>query len=225
MTVNPFIYKKATINYLKDLTYVGSIATVPMVIAVSPKLQINTLGELIALAKTKELYFGSAGIGSQIHMANENFLYAAGIHATHVPYKGENPALNDLIAGQIDFMAGNFPATGGFAKSGQVKAVAVTSLRRLKQLPNVPTVAESAIPGFENTGWYALAVPAGTPSAIINKIYSATEKSFSAPSLVANMDTNGLTPLLMNGREVDTKIKSESITWDKVIKARNIPTQ
>ena len=225
MTVNPFIYKKATINYLKDLTYVGSIATVPMVIAVSPKLQINTIGELIALAKTKELYFGSAGIGSQIHMANENFLYAAGIHATHVPYKGENPALNDLIAGQIDFMAGNFPATGGFAKSGQVKAVAVTSLRRLKQLPNVPTVTESAIPGFENTGWYALAVPAGTPSAIINKIYSATEKSFSAPSLVANMDTNGLTPLLMNGREVDTKIKSESITWDKVIKARNIPTQ
>ena len=173
----------------------------------------------------RDSYFGSAGIGSQIHMANENFLYAAGIHATHVPYKGENPALNDLIAGQIDFMAGNFPATGGFAKSGQVKAVAVTSLRRLKQLPNVPTVAESAIPGFENTGWYALAVPAGTPSAIINKIYSATEKSFSAPSLVANMDTNGLTPLLMNGREVDTKIKSESITWDKVIKARNIPTQ
>jgi tripartite-type tricarboxylate transporter receptor subunit TctC len=126
MTVNPFIYRKATINYLKDLTYITTIATVPMVIAVSPKLPVNTLAELIALAKTRDLYFGSAGIGSQIHMANENFIYSAGIHATHVPYKGENPALNDLIAGQIDFMAGNFPATGGFAKAGQVKALAVT---------------------------------------------------------------------------------------------------
>ena len=225
MTVNPFIYKKSSINYIKDLTYITTIATVPMVIAVSPKLPVNNLSELIALAKTKELNFGSAGIGSQIHMANENFIYSAGIHATHVPYKGENPALNDLIAGQIDFMAGNFPATGGFAKAGQVKALAVTSSKRLKQLPNVPTVSEAAIPGFENTGWYALAVPMGTPQPIIDKIYVATEKSFKAPSLLANLDTNGLTPMMMKSKDVDVKIQAESANWDKVIKARNIPTQ
>ena len=225
MTVNPFIYKKSSINYIKDLTYITTIATVPMVIAVSPKLPVNNLSELIALAKTKELNFGSAGIGSQIHMANENFIYSAGIHATHVPYKGENPALNDLIAGQIDFMAGNFPATGGFAKAGQVKALAVTSSKRLKQLPNVPTVSEAAIPGFENTGWYALAVPMGTPQPIIDKIYVATEKSFKAPSLLANLDTNGLTPMMMKSKDVDAKIQAESANWDKVIKARNIPTQ
>jgi len=225
MTVNPFIYKKSSINYLKDLTYITTIATVPMVIAVNPKLPVNTLPELIALAKIKELNFGSAGIGSQIHMANENFIYSAGIQATHVPYKGENPALNDLIAGQIDFMAGNFPATGGFAKAGQVKALAVTSSKRLKQLPNVPTVSESAIPGFENTGWFALAVPMGTPQSIIDKIYAATEKSFKAPSLLANMDTNGLTPMMMKSKDLDSKIQSESANWEKVIKARNIPTQ
>jgi tripartite-type tricarboxylate transporter receptor subunit TctC len=225
MTVNPFIYKKSSINYLKDLTYITTIATVPMVIAVNPKLPVNTLPELIALAKTKELNFGSAGIGSQIHMANENFIYSAGIQATHVPYKGENPALNDLIAGQIDFMAGNFPATGGFAKAGQVKALAVTSSKRLKQLPNVPTVSESAIPGFENTGWFALAVPMGTPQSIIDKIYVATEKSFKASSLIANMDTNGLTPMMMKSKDLDSKIQSESANWEKVIKARNIPTQ
>jgi len=225
MTVNPFIYKKASINYLKDLTYITTIATVPMVIAVSPKLPVNSLAELIALAKTKELYFGSAGIGSQIHMANENFIYSAGIHATHVPYKGENPALNDLIAGQIDFMAGNFPATGGFAKSGQVKALAVTSSKRLKQLPNIPTVAEAAIPGFENTGWYALAVPTGTPQPIIDKIYVATEKAFKSPALLANLEANGLTPLLMKSKDVNAKIQAESANWDKVIKARNIPTE
>lgn len=225
MTVNPFIYKKSSINYVKDLTYITTIATVPMVIAVSPKLPVNTLVELIALAKTKELNFGSAGIGSQIHMANENFIYAAGIQATHVPYKGENPALNDLIAGQIDFMAGNFPATGGFAKAGQVKALAVTSSKRLKQLPNIPTVSEAAIPGFENTGWYALAVPMGTPQSIIDKIFVATEKSFKSPSLLANMDTNGLTPMMMKTKDVDAKIQAESVNWEKVIKARNIPTQ
>ena len=225
MTVNPFIYKKSSINYVKDLTYITTIATVPMVIAVNPKLPVNSLPELIALAKTKELNFGSAGIGSQIHMANENFIYSAGIQATHVPYKGENPALNDLIAGQIDFMAGNFPATGGFAKAGQVKALAVTSSKRLKQLPNVPTVSEAAIPGFENTGWFALAVPKGTPQAIIDKIYAATEKSFKAPSLLANLDTNGLTPMMMKSKDVDAKIHTESANWEKVIKARNIPTQ
>ena len=225
MTVNPFLYKKASINYLKDLTYITTIATVPMVIAVSPKLPVNTLAELIALAKTKELNFGSAGIGSQIHMANENFLYSAGIQATHVPYKGENPALNDLIAGQIDFMAGNYPATGGFAKAGQVKALAVTSQKRLKQLPNIPTVSESAIPGFENTGWYALAVPHGTPQSIIDKIYMATEKSFTSSALLANMDANGLTPVMMKSKDVENKIRLESANWDKVIKTRNIPTQ
>lgn len=225
MTVNPFIYKKAAINYQKDLTYITTIATVPMVIAVSPKLPVNTLPELIALAKTKELNFGSAGIGSQIHMANENFIYSAGIQATHVPYKGENPALTDLISGQIDFMAGNFPATGGFAKAGQVKALAVTSSKRLKQLPNVPTVSEVAIPGFENTGWFALAVPAGTPQTIIDKIYNATEKSFSSTALLANLDTNGITPMMMKSKDVDKKIQAESANWDKVIKARNIPTQ
>jgi tripartite-type tricarboxylate transporter receptor subunit TctC len=225
MTVNPFIYKKSSINYLKDLTYITTIATVPMVIAVNPKLPANTLPELIALAKTKELNFGSAGIGSQIHMANENFIYSAGIQATHVPYKGENPALNDLIAGQIDFMAGNFPATGGFAKAGQVKALAVTSSKRLKQLPNVPTVSESAIPGFENTGWFALAVPMGTPQSIIDKIYVATEKSFKAPSLLAKIEINGVKSKLMPRKEIDSKIQSESANWEKVIKARNIPTQ
>jgi tripartite-type tricarboxylate transporter receptor subunit TctC len=225
MTVNPFIYKKASINYQKDFTYITTIATVPMVVAVSPKLPVNTLPELIALAKTKDLNFGSAGIGSQIHMANENFIYSAGIHATHVPYKGENPALTDLISGQIDFMAGNFPATGGFAKTGQVKALAVTSSKRLKQLPNVPTVSESAIPGFENTGWFALAVPAGTPQSIIEKIYIATEKSFKSPTLLASLDTNGLTPMMMKSKDVDSKIQAESANWEKVIKARNIPTQ
>lgn len=225
MTVNPFIYKKASINYQKDFTYITTIATVPMVVAVSPKLPVNTLPELIALAKTKDLNFGSAGIGSQIHMANENFIYSAGIQATHVPYKGENPALTDLISGQIDFMAGNFPATGGFAKTGQVKALAVTSSKRLKQLPNVPTVSEAAIPGFENTGWFALAVPAGTPQFIIEKIYIATEKSFKSPTLLASLDTNGLTPMMMKSKDVDSKIQAESANWEKVIKARNIPTQ
>ena len=226
MTVNPFIYKKSSVNYSKDFAYIMTIASVPMVIAVSPNLPVNSLVELIALAKTKNLNFGSAGIGSQIHMAGENFLYAAKIQATHVPYKGESLALTDLISGQIDFMAGNLPATGAFAKTGQVKALAVTSSKRLKQLPNVPTVSEAAIPGFENTGWYALAVPTGTPNAIIDKIYNASAKAFEeSNAMLANLDANGLTPYLMKSKELNIKIKNESENWEKVIKGRNIASQ
>ena len=123
-------------------------------------------------------------------------------------------------------MAGNLPATGAFAKTGQVKALAVTSSKRLKQLPNVPTVSEAAIPGFENTGWYALAVPTGTPNAIIDKIYNASAKAFEeSNAMLANLDANGLTPYLMKSKELNIKIKNESENWEKVIKGRNIASQ
>ena len=225
MTVNPFLYKKMPVDYAKDLTYITTVAGGPMVLAVNPKLPVNNVKELIALAKTKNLNFGSAGIGSQVHMAGENFIYAAGIPATHIPYKGEALALNDLIAGQIDFMLGNFPATNGFVKSGQVKAFGVTSKARMKQLPNVPTVAEAGVPGFENNGWFALAAPMGTPNVILEKIYNATGKALESEAMQASLEQNGYVGFLTKPKELEALIKAESATWDKVIKARNIQAQ
>ena len=225
MTVNPYLYKKLPLNYSTDLTYITAVAGGPMLVSVSPNLPVNNLKEFIALAKTKELTFGSAGIGSQVHMAGENFTYAAGIGATHVPYKGEAPAINDLISGQIDFMVGNLPAAAGFAKAGKIKSLAITSSKRVAQLPDVPTVAEAAIPGFVNVGWYALAAPAGTPKAIVDKIYVATQKALESDAMRKSLEINGLTPIANTPKELEAQIKSESAAWEKVIKARNIVAQ
>ena len=225
LTVNPNLYKKLPVNYAKDFVYITNVASGPMLVSVSTKLPVKTLGEFIAFAKTKDLNFGSAGIGSQVHMAAENFTYSANIPATHVPYKGESAAINDLVAGQIDFMVGNLTAATGFAKNGQIKPLAVTSLKRSKQLPDVPTVAEAGIPGFESTGWFGLVAPSNTPQVITEKIYAATVKAVNSEALRASLDLNGLTAVVNNQKEFESQVKAESIVWEKVIKGRNISAQ
>jgi tripartite-type tricarboxylate transporter receptor subunit TctC len=225
LTVNPSLYKKLPVNYAKDFVYITNVASGPMLVSVNTKLPVKNFAEFIAYAKTKDLNFGSAGIGSQVHMAAENLTYSANIPATHVPYKGESAALNDLVAGQIDFMVGNLTAATGFAKAGQIKPLAVTSLKRSKQLPDVPTVAESGMPGFESTGWFGLVAPANTPRAITDKIYAATVKAVNSEALRASLDLNGLTAVVNNQKDFETQVKAETVVWEKVIKGRNISAQ
>ena len=225
LTVNPNLYKKLPVNYSKDFVNITNVASGPMLVSVSTKLPVKNLNEFITYAKTKDLNFGSAGIGSQVHMAGENLTYSANIPATHVPYKGESAAINDLVAGQIDFMVGNLTAATGFAKTGQIKPIAVTSAKRVKQLPDVPTVAESGIPGFESTGWFGLVAPANTPKAITDKIYDATVKAVNSEAMKKSLELNGLTPVVNSQKDFDAQIKAESATWEKVIKGRNISTQ
>ena len=222
LTVNPHMYKKMAVNYSKDFAPISTLVSGPMIISVNPKLPVNNLNDLIALAKTKNLNFGSAGIGSQVHLAGENFITAAGINATHIPYKGEAAALSDLIAGQIDFCACNVPASTGFIKGGQIKALAVTSAKRLPALPNIPTVAEASIPGFENVGWFALMAPANTPKLITDKIYAAAVKAVKSEAMQKSLETNSLTAGLNTPKELEAQIVSESARWEKVIKARNL---
>ena len=225
LTVNPNLYKKLPVNYAKDFVYITNVASGPMLLSVSTKVPVKNFAEFIAYAKTKDLNFGSAGIGSQVHMAGENLTYAANIPATHIPYKGESAALNDLVSGQIDFMIGNLTAAAGFAKSGQIKPLAVTSAKRVKQLPDVPTVSEAGIPGFESTGWFGLVAPANTPKAITEKIYVATVKAVNSEAMRASLDLNGLTAVVNDQKDFESQVKSESIAWEKVIKGRNISTQ
>ena len=225
LTVNPNLYKKLPVNYSKDFVNITNVASGPMLLSVSAKLPVKNLNEFITYAKTKDLNFGSAGIGSQVHMAGENLTYSANIPATHVPYKGESAAINDLVAGQIDFMVGNLTAATGFAKTGQIKPIAVTSAKRVKQLPDVPTVAESGIPGFESTGWFGLVAPANTPKAITDKIYDATVKAVNSEAMKKSLELNGLTPVVNSQKDFDAQIKAESANWEKVIKGRNISTQ
>ena len=222
LTVNPHMYKKMAINYSKDFAPISTLVSGPMIISVNPKLPVNNLNDLIALAKTKNLNFGSAGIGSQVHLAGENFITAAVINATHIPYKGEAAALSDLIAGQIDFCACNVPASTGFIKNGQIKALAVTSAKRLPALPNIPTVAEASIPGFENVGWFALMAPANTPKIITDKIYAAAIKAVKSEAMQKSLEMNSLTAVLNTPKELEAQINAESIKWEKIIKARNL---
>ncbi len=225
LTVNPNLYKRLPVNYSKDFVNITNVASGPMLLSVSTKIPVKNLNEFITYAKTKDLNFGSAGIGSQVHMAGENLTYAANIPATHVPYKGESAAINDLVSGQIDFMVGNLTAATGFAKSGQIKPIAVTSAKRVKQLPDVPTVAESGIPGFESTGWFGLVAPASTPKAITEKIYDATVKAVNSEAMKKSLELNGLTPVVNSQKDFDAQIKAESANWEKVIKGRNIIAQ
>ena len=225
LTVNPSLYKKLPVNYSKDFVNITNVASGPMLLSVSSKIPVKNLNEFITYAKTKDLNFGSAGIGSQVHMAAENLTYAANIPATHVPYKGESAAINDLVSGQIDFMVGNLTAATGFAKGGQIKPIAVTSAKRVKQLPDVPTVAESGIPGFESTGWFGLVAPANTPKVITDKIYEATVRAVKSEAMQKSLELNGLSPVMNSQKDFDAQIKAELANWEKVIKGRNISAQ
>ena len=222
LTVNPHIYKKLPFDYAKDFIYITNVASGPMLLSVKKDMPVKNLGEFIVYAKKSDLNFGSAGTGSQVHMAGENLSYAAKIPATHVPYKGESAALNDLVAGQIDFMVGNLTAASGFAKNGQIKPIAVTSANRVKQLPDVPTVSEAGIPGFQSTGWFGLVVPAGTPKAITEKIYAATVKAVKSEAMEKSLDLGGLTAVVNTSQDFGTQIQTESANWEKVIQGRNI---
>ena len=225
LTVNPSLYKKLPVNYAKDFVYITNVASGPMLLSVSTKLPVKNFTDFLAYAKSKDLNFGSAGVGSQVHMAEENLTYTANFPATHVPYKGESAALNDLVAGQIDFMVGNLTAAAGFAKSGQIRPIAVTSLKRSKQLPDVPTIAESGIAGYESTGWFGLVAPANTPAPIIDRLYAATVKAVNSPELKLSLDLNGLTAVLNNQKDFENQVKAESTVWENVIKGRNISVQ
>ena len=222
LTVNPFLYKNLPFSYSNDFTVITNVASGPMLLSVSKKIPANNLAEFIAYAKTKDLNFGSAGIGSQVHMAGENLTFAAGIPATHIPYKGESAALNDLVAGQIDFMVGNLTAATGFAKSGQIKPIGVTSAKRVPQLPNVPTIAEGGIAGFESTGWFGLVAPSRTPKIILDKIYDATIKAVKSDAMQKSLEINGLTAVVNSQKQFTEQIQAESVMWEKVIKGRKI---
>jgi tripartite-type tricarboxylate transporter receptor subunit TctC len=224
LTINPHIYAKLPFDSQKDFIPVTNVASGPQLIVVHPGVPAKSVTDLIAIAKAKPgtVNFGSAGIGSQTHMAGENFVDAAGITATHVPYKGEGPALADLIAGQIQFVVANIAAAAPHVNNGTIRALAVTSLTRSPLLPDVPTVAESGIAGFENAGWFGLLVPAGTPPAIVNKIHADTVKMLERREMKERLSVQGMAPVGNTPAAFASAIKDESKRWEQVVKSRGL---
>ncbi|MCC6192844.1 MAG: tripartite tricarboxylate transporter substrate binding protein [Burkholderiales bacterium] len=225
ITINPHLYKSPGYS-MKELTPVTNIASGPMVVVVNPSVPAANVQELIALAKAKPgtLNFGSAGPGSQVHMAGENFADAAHIEIVHVPYKGESVALSDLVGGQIQMMVGNIAGASGFVKSGQLRALAVTSKQRSKMLPAVPTVDESGLPGFENSGWFGFFVPAGTPTDIVDKIYRDTVKALNDPETEAALAAQGMVAIGNAPSAFAGALNDELARWGKIVAQRRLTT-
>ena len=223
VTANQHMYAKMPFNPEKDLVAVTNVASGPQVIVVHPSNPAKNLKEFIALAKAKpkSMTFGSAGIGTQTHLAAENFIYTAGIDVTHVPYKGEGPAVSDLVGGQIQFVAPNMSAAIAFINTGKLRALAVTSKARSAQLPNVPAVSET-LPGFENLGWFGIMVPAGTPKAVVARVHADTVKALASPDLLKRLADIGMVPVGNSPQDFAKDIKAESARWAKIIKERNL---
>jgi tripartite-type tricarboxylate transporter receptor subunit TctC len=223
VTANPYMYKTMTYDPAKDLVSITLVATGPQVIAVYPGLPVKDLRELIAYAKAnpKRINMGSAGVGTQTHLAADNFAYAAGIDFTHVPYKGESLALADLMGGQIQMVTPNLGAAVALIKDGRIRALAVTSRERNSQLPDVPAASE-VLPGFENTGWFGLMAPAGTSREIIERVHRDSAKILLADEFRTKLAQQGMIPVGSSPAEMAATIREDSARWAKVIQDRGL---
>jgi tripartite-type tricarboxylate transporter receptor subunit TctC len=223
VTANPYIYKSMPFDAAKDLVPITNVATGPQVIVVNPSVPAKDLRELIALAKSSpgKVNFGSAGVGTQTHLAAENFLYSAGIEMTHVPYKGESAAMTDLMGGQIQVATPNLGGAINLIKDGKLRALAVTSKERSPQLPDVPAAAE-VLPGFENAGWFGLMAPAGTPADVIDKVYRDSAKVLLSEEFRGKLAQQGMMPVANSPSDFGAAIREESARWAKVVQQRGL---
>jgi tripartite-type tricarboxylate transporter receptor subunit TctC len=219
--INPSLYAKMPYDHVKDFTPVILVAGVPNVLVVNPSLPVNSVSELIAYGKANpnKLNFASSGNGTSIHLSGELFRTMTGVQMTHVPYKGSSPALTDLIAGQVQLMFDNLPSSLQFIKAGKLRALAVTSLERSSALPDVPTLAESGLPGFEASSWFGVLAPAGTPNDIIVKLNTAIAGWLATADAKEKLAAQGA---IAAGGAPDAFVRhiaAESSKWAKVVKA------
>jgi len=226
VTANAHMYKAMTYDPARDLVAVTNVATGPQVIAVHPQVPAKDLKEFIEYAKAnpKKVNFGSAGIGTQTHLAAENFAFSAGIDLTHVPYRGESAAVADLIGGQIQLATPNLAVAIAHAQSGKVKILAVTSRERSALLPDVPAAGET-LPGFENAGWFGLMASAGTPREVIDKIQQDSAKILLSDEFRAKLTQQGMTPVANEPADFAAAIREESARWGRIIKERGLAVQ
>ncbi len=224
MAIAPHMYAKLPYDTLRDLTAVTLVAEVPNMLVVHPSVPANTVRELIALAKARPelLNFGSAGNGAPSHLAGEMFKTAAGVKLTHVPYKGAGPAVNDLVAGQIQVMFAPMVAVLPQVKAGRLKALAVTSAKRSMAVKDLPTLAESGLPGFEISSWFGLFVPAATPAAVVERLHAETVKALKSPDVIERFGREGAEPVGNTSAEFTAYVGAEFTKFGKVVKDNNI---
>jgi tripartite-type tricarboxylate transporter receptor subunit TctC len=209
---------------MRDFVPVASLLTSELVMVVHPSVPANNLAEFIALAKAKPgtLNYASSGVGSNYHMAAELVKNLAGIDIVHVPYKGSTGARNDIIAGQVDMMFDSVPTMAPMIETGRVKPLGTSGRVRSSALPNVPTLAEAGIPGYEATIWLGVMAPAGTPQAIVDRLNAEIGKILARPDIAAAWRAQGANPMIMKPDAFGGYMQSEIERWAKVIKANGI---
>jgi len=222
--VAPALYRKVTLDAAKDFAGVGMSGASPLVLVVNPSFAAHSVKDVIAMAKADpgKINFGTGGLGTTPHMSAELFQHTAGIKMVHIAYRGEAPAINDLLAGQIPLMFANLSAVMGNLKAGTVRALAVTGAQRSPSAPDIPTVAEAALPGFEAETWWGIVAPAGTPRGILAKLNASARQALASDDTKKRFADLGMTNGGSTPEELDAYIKSEIAKWSKVIKDANI---
>jgi tripartite-type tricarboxylate transporter receptor subunit TctC len=220
LAIDPTLYPNAGYDPRKDFEPVGLIATSPLIILVNQSVPAHNVQELIALAKTQpgKLNYASAGVGSGIHLGTVLFAEAAGINITHVPYKGSGPALTDLLGGHVQIYFSSLPPAIGLVKEGKLRALGLTGLKRSASFPNVPTVAEQGLPGFEAVLHYGIVAPAGTPRPIIDKLNAALRAALDDPKVHGHIATEGAEPMPTSPDEYAADISREETKWSALVK-------
>jgi tripartite-type tricarboxylate transporter receptor subunit TctC len=219
--VNPTLYPKLPYDPIRDFQPITLVALVPNMLSVNPALPAKSVKELLALAKAKPgtINFGSGGNGSAAHLAGEYFKLMSKTEITHIPYRGTSPAVTDLIAGQIQMIITGVPPTLNFVKTGKLRALAVATSKRLPLLPDLPTISEAGVPGYEATQWYGVLAPAGTPKPIVAKLNAEMAKAIKGPDVREKLAADAAEPVGNSPEEFGAFIKKEIARWAPVIKA------
>jgi tripartite-type tricarboxylate transporter receptor subunit TctC len=220
-SISETLYTKLPFSFARDLAPVALVARVPNVMEVHPSMPVKTVKEFIALAKARpgQINFASSGSGTSIHMSGELFKMLTGVDINHVPYKGSGPALIDLVGGQVSVMWDNLPSSMPHIKSGRLRAIAMTTATRYPELPQLPTIAESGVPGFEASSWFGVVAPAGTPREAITRLNTEINRALNLPDLRERFAQQGAIPGPGTPEDFGKWIRSEITKWAKVVKA------
>jgi len=227
LAVVPIINKVTSFDPLKDFAAVALVGSTPLVLVVNPAVPANSVKELIAIGKARpgELNFGSGGVGTTPHMAGELFAMMSGIKMTNISYKGEQPALTDMLGGQLPMMFSNVAAAMQHVKSGKLRGLAVTSAARIDAAPGLPTVAEAGLPGYETETWLGLIAPSATPRDIVARINAEVLRVMALPDVRDKLLAQGLTLSRSTPDQFAAHIRSEHAKWSKLIKEAGIKAE
>ena len=227
LTANPFLYAKMPFDVETAFIPISNVAEMSMLLVVNPNVEAKTLKDFVALAKARpgKLNFGSPGIGTTGHLGLAMFMHAANVQITHVPYRGAAPAVQDLIAGQIDGVVDNPPTVISHIEGGKLRPLAVAAKSRMKLLPDVPTAAEGGVANYEASSWFGIAAPAGTPAPIVERLHKEIVAAVRSPAMQERFAKSGAQLVGNSPQEFAAQIRTERVRWGEIIKAAGIKAE